>query len=332
MKRIFVIIVLSVVSILSSTGAAQESHPPDDNARQRPDENAALRYWMAFAQMNDSPISTEDAAQMDAIVSGKAPWDEQKFGPLVEQNKDAIETMIRGTQLPYCEWGLEYKLGPDAPIAHLPKARALARLNRLYAERLASSGDYDGSVRATIAGIHFAQHLTNNASFFGALTAKVALVIQLDQAGQLASSGRLSSAQLAALRAVVQSLPEGGFRWQNAAFTEGWAIRRSMTILSEAADPKALYQAWFGNSAPEGFRAPSYKDKDDLDFVMGKLYAKLLGMPPDVASAQLPALQKQIAALNPVIQMAIPNPARMIAARAEVIKAQREAEGALGMR
>jgi hypothetical protein len=318
-----VAVILCIVGILSIPAAAQNAS--------RPADNAALRYWMAFAQMNDSPISTEDAARMEAIVNGKAAWDEQKFGPLVEQNKDAIETMIRGTRLPYCEWGIEYNLGPDAPIAHLPKARALARLNRLYAERLANAGDYDAAIRATIAGVRFAQHMTESASFFGALTAKAALVSQLEEVKQLASSGRLSSAQLATLRTVVQSLPEGGFRWQNAAFTEGWAIRRSMTTLSEAADPKALYQAWFGNPAPEGFRAPSYKDKDDLDFVMGKLYAKLLGMPPDVANAHLPALQKQIAALNPVIQIAIPNPARIIAARAEVINAQHSAAEALGI-
>src|SRR5277367_522804 len=140
MKRIFVI-VFCVAALLCISATAQHSS--------RPADNAALRYWMAFAQMNDSPISSEDAARMDAIVSGKIPWDEQKFGPLVEQNKDAIETMIRGTRLRYCEWGIEYDLGPDAPIAYLPKARALARLNGLYAKRLASSGDYDSAVRVT---------------------------------------------------------------------------------------------------------------------------------------------------------------------------------------
>jgi hypothetical protein len=320
MKQIFFIAV-SVIGILSGAAAAQ--------APSRPADNAALRYWMAFAQMNDSAISAEDAARMDAILNGNAAWDEQKFGPLVEQNKDAIETMIRGTRLPYCVWGIEYNLGPDAPVAHLPKARALARLNRLYAERLANAGDYDAAIRATVAGIRFAQHLAQNASFFGALTAKVALVIQLEQIQQMAKSGRLSSAQISELRTAVQALPEGGFGWQGTAFTEGWAIRRSMTTLSDAADPKALYQAWFGNPAPETFRAPSYKDKDDLDFVMA-FYAKLLGMMPDVAATQLPTLQKRISALNPVIQMAIPNPARMIAARAEVIKAQHETAHALG--
>src|SRR5277367_5705269 len=121
MKRIFAAL-LFTITIAVSNSAAQPAPKPADNA--------ALRYWMAFAEMNDSPISAEDAARMDAIVTGKAPWDEQKFGPLVEQNKDAIETMIRGTQLPYCEWGGEYNLGPDAPMAYLAKARALARLDR----------------------------------------------------------------------------------------------------------------------------------------------------------------------------------------------------------
>ena len=116
MKPIIAVIVC-IFGILSSPAAAQKAS--------RPADNAALRYWMAFAQMNDSPISGEDAALMDAIVNGNAPWDEQKFGPLVEQNKEAIETMIRGTRLPFCDWGIEYDLGPDAPIAYLPKARAL---------------------------------------------------------------------------------------------------------------------------------------------------------------------------------------------------------------
>jgi len=320
MKRIFAALLFVSAIAVSNSPAVQ---PPS-----QPADNAALRYWMAFAQMNDSPISTEDAARMDAIVDGKASWDEPKFGPLVEQNKEAIETMIRGTQLPYCEWGIEYNLGPDAPFAHLPKARAMARLNRLYAERLATAGDYDGAIRSTIAGIRFAQHMAQNASFFGALTAKVGLVVQLAQIKQFAASGRLSSAQLAALRTVVQSLPEGGFRWQSAASMEGFAIRRSMTMLADAPDPKALYQEWFGNPTPENFRPPSYKDKDDLDFAM-VLYAKLLGMPPDTANAQLPALQRQIAALNPVVQMAVPNPVRMIAARGEVIAAQQAAAEAL---
>jgi hypothetical protein len=322
MKRIFAIALCSIAA-LSGLAAAQQSS--------RPADNAALRYWMAFAQMNDSPISTEDASRMDAIVNGKAPWEEQKFGPLVEQNKDAIETMIRGTQLPYCDWGIEYDRGPEAPIAHLPKARALARLNRLNAERLASAGDYDASIRATIAGIRFAQHMAQNVSFFGALMARAGLIPQLEQARELAASGHLSATQLAQLRAAVQALPEGGFSWPNAAHMEAAAMRQAITTMSRAPDPKALYQTWFGDPVPTDFHAPGERDIAEFDRVMA-FFTKLLGMPPDAATAQLPALQKQIAALNPITQISVANPARMIAARAEVIEAQHRTAEALGIR
>lgn len=313
MKRIIVLF-LFVAAVAVNHSAAVPTLSPD--------ENAALRYWMAFAQMSDSPISADDATRMDAVVRGKSPWDEKKFGPLVEQNKAAIETMIRGTQLSYCEWGIEYALGPDAPFAHLPKARALARLNRLYTERLASRGDYDGAVRATVAGLRFGQHMAQNASFFGALTAKVALVTQLEQAQQLVASGHLSSAQLASLRNATSALPEGGFDWQGSARMEDFAMRQVMLAIAHAPDPKALYRNWLGDPVPDNFHAPTEAEISALDRVMS-FYSKLLAAPPDEGESQLPVLQKQISGLDSISQALIPNPAKMIAARAEIIAAQR---------
>jgi hypothetical protein len=323
MKQILTLILVVAAGAVSDCAAV----PPGWS----PAENAALRYWMAFAQMTDSPISTEDAARMDAIVSGKAPWDEEKLGPLVDQNKTAIETMIRGTKLPYCEWGIEYNLGPDAPFVHLPKARALARLNRLYAERLASGGDYDGAIRATVAGLRFGQHMAQNASFFGALTAKLALVTQLEQTHQLAASGHLSSSQVATLRTATAGLPAGGFDWQSSALMETSAMRDAMLAIAHAADPKALYRNWLGDPVPENFHAPTEADISALDRVMS-FYSKLLGMTPDEANSQLPALQKQISSLDSTAQALIPNPARMIAARAEIIAAQRATAETIGNR
>jgi hypothetical protein len=155
---------------------------------------------MAFAQMRDSQISPADAVRMNAMINGGSPWEEKQFGPVVEQNKAAIETMIRGSGLPYCEWGLETDLGPDTPVEYVPKAAALARLNNMYSMRLASGGDHQGAVRSTIAGIHFAQHLAENGSFLGALTAKTALIPALMQAQRLAATNQLPSQDRAALR------------------------------------------------------------------------------------------------------------------------------------
>jgi len=296
----------------------------------RPADNAALRYWMAFAQMNDSAISMPDAMRVDAMLAGGIPWDEQKYGGFVEQNKAALETLIRGTQLPYCEWGIEWKLGPEAPIAYLPKARALARLNGLYVMRLASAGAYNQAVSANIAGIRFAVHLAQNASFVGTLTAKSALIPQLKLAAQLAASKRLSASDLTSLRKSLKELPEGGFDWSYAARVEGETLHSILLTMSQESDPKSFYVRWFGASSQPEFHAPSQKELHELDGATA-LYAKLLGMPPDTANAQLPVLQKQIAALDPVSRIGIANPARMIAARAEVIKAQHESAEVLGM-
>jgi hypothetical protein len=298
------------------------------NPTNQPSGNAALRYWMAFAQMNDMPISPEDSIRIDEIVSGKAPWQEQRFGALVEQNKDAIETMIRGTALPYCEWGIEYDLGPAAPAAHLPKARALARLNRLYAVRLQSTGNYDAAVRATIAGIRFAQHTAQNTSFLGVLTGKTALEADLVSVQQMTAAHHLSTGQISKLRDAIRELPEGAFDWSNAARLESGALHNAMSQMSRSSDARALYQSWFGIAAPSDFRVPGLGEIAQLDRVMG-LYEQLLRMQPEAAVAQLPSLQKQIAILDPVSQMGVPSPQRLVSARADLIRELRKAQAAL---
>lgn len=319
MKRNLAILVV-VVAGFSGLFFAQDHKPAN---------NAALRYWMAFAQMNDSQISPDDTERIDTIVSGKAPWDEARFGALVERNKVAIETMIRGTHLSYCEWGIEYSLGPDAPVAYLPKARAMARLDRLYAERLAASGDYDGAIRATVAGLRFSQHMAQNASFFGAMTAKVAMMTQLEEVQQLAESEHLSPTQLQNLRTATAALPEGGFDWQISAKLEATAMSDAMRAISRATDPQGLYRRWLGDP-PADFHAPSESEIRALDGTM-VTYEKLLGMSPEAANSNLPALQRQISHLDSGSQALIPSPARILAARRQLIDSQNEAAKALGV-
>ena len=319
MRRLTLLLIAGTFACITLAADAQEVHSAADNA--------ALRYWMAFAQMKDYPISREEAAKLDAVLAG-GPWDEQQFGALIEQNKEALDTMIRGTRLPYCDWGIETDLGPDAPVAHLPKARALARLNVLYAKRLASMGDLDSAVQTLSAGIRFAQHLAQNVSFLGALTAKAALSTHLQEVKQLAETEHLSSIQLTRLRSTIKTLPVGGFDWPEAARLEGSAMRTALESISRSSDPRSLYKTWFGAAAPRDFHLPAVNDTSELNRVM-TLYVKLLELPPDAAKSQVAILQKQIAGLDPTSQMMMPNPARMITARAELIAAQRQAEHAL---
>ncbi len=66
--------------------------------------NAALRYWSAFSVMQDSAISADQAAELNAVLAGHAEYDDSKFSPLVEKNELPLEIMARATTLPDCDW------------------------------------------------------------------------------------------------------------------------------------------------------------------------------------------------------------------------------------
>jgi hypothetical protein len=41
-------------------------------------ENAALRYWSAFSEVQDSGITDQQAKELNAILDGTAPYDDLK--------------------------------------------------------------------------------------------------------------------------------------------------------------------------------------------------------------------------------------------------------------
>jgi hypothetical protein len=87
LSSIFAIVVLS-------TGAAAAQQ------KVRLGDNAALRYWSAFARMQDSAITDQQARDLTAILDGAAPYDDSKYTDLVAKNRAALETMMRSTALP----------------------------------------------------------------------------------------------------------------------------------------------------------------------------------------------------------------------------------------
>src|SRR5690348_12124129 len=142
-------------------------------------ENAALRYWSAFAEMQDSAISDQQAKELNAILDGTAPYEDLKYKDLVAANRSAVETMARGTTISNCDWGVDYALGPDASVEYVRKALTLGRLNVLYAFHLLQNGNKDGAVRTLSAGVRFSHDVANGGSFFATLAAKNLLKIHI---------------------------------------------------------------------------------------------------------------------------------------------------------
>lgn len=241
-------------------------------------QNAALRYWSAFAEMQDSGISDQQAIELYAILDGTAPYQDLKYYELVEKNRAAVETMARGTVIPNCDWGVDYALGPDAPVEYVRKALALGRLNVLYAFHLAINGNKDGAVRTIAAGARFSRDVANGGSLFATLAAKNLLKIHIRAMAFALHMEQLSSSQKSVLLKSLDQLGPDGLDWQS-------AVKREFEIPAPGLEAK-------GSSAQVQISAA---------------FQSVLNNPSD-----LPRLQQMIASAPQKLRELMPNPQRIL--------------------
>jgi hypothetical protein len=187
-------------------------------------ENAALRYWSAFSEVQDSGITDQQAKELNAILDGMAPYDDSKYKDLLEKNTLALEIMARATSLPNCDWGLDYGLGHEVPVDYARKALVLGRLNVLYAFHLLKTGNKDGAVRALAAGLRFSHDVGNGGSLFATLIAKDLLTSHLRAVAGALRLEQLSASQRSQLQTAVARVGEG-LDWPMAAKRDLEALR-----------------------------------------------------------------------------------------------------------
>jgi hypothetical protein len=199
---------LTVVALLASAAFAQQKPSLGDNA--------ALRYYAAFAQMQDYAITDAEAKKLNGILDGPIPYDDSQYKDLVEKNKPALETMARGAALPRCDWGLDY-IGEDTPVDYARSALALGRLNVLYAFHLLIAGDKDGAVSAIKAGLRFSQDVAHGGSLFATVAAKSLLATHLRAITFVQHTQELSAAQRSVLQKAVTQLGPDALDWPSAA-------------------------------------------------------------------------------------------------------------------
>jgi hypothetical protein len=179
-------------------------------------QNAALRYWSAFAEMQDSAITDEQAKEMNLILDGVTPYDDLKYKDLVAKNQLALDTMARASGLLNCDWGVDYQLGSETPVDYVRKGLALGRLNVLYAFHLSLTGDREGAVHALATGLRFSHDVANGGSLFAAVVAKDLIVTHLKAVAFELHTGGLSPEQRLQLRNALTQLGPDGLDWQSA--------------------------------------------------------------------------------------------------------------------
>jgi hypothetical protein len=275
-------LILSMILLL-----AMPASPETAPQRVKLGENAALRYWSAFAQMQDSAITDEQAKELKLILDGTAPYSDLKYKDLVKKNQPALETMFRGTALPKCDWGIDYQLGPDAPADYVRKALELGRLNVLYAFHLLIAGDKDGAARVLAAGVRFSHDVASGGTLFATVAAKDLLATHLRAMEFGLHVTGFSTAQKSALQKALAQLGPEALDWQS-------AVKRELGV----------FRVPF--RTPEGVK--------ELDSQASAALAEIV--PTYVAAlnnpALLPGLQEKIAGAPRPLPEIIPNPKRVL--------------------
>ncbi|MGC2698308.1 MAG: hypothetical protein WA738_21175 [Candidatus Angelobacter sp.] len=308
MKKSFCCFVLVV--LFMGMSVAQQFVPP-------PNKNAALRYWMSFADLADRPTDDATNKAIDDVLSGASAWDEQKLGPLVAANEAAVLSLQRATKLTECNWGLEYERGSAMSLGHLPKARVIARLNALYGARQLAKGDATGAVETWLAGLRFAQHAGKDVGLIGTLSAKPALMANLHLLYRAVQGGQVNAELQTKIRAQLQKLPSDGLDWTDSIRAEAWAGQAGLKDLALAQNFQETYRAFFSNPPPGAAQPPSQADINGYRNVMNEVLAAFQS-PSAQTKERLTTIIAKVAGMNPAVQAVIPNYQRVNESRIQV--------------
>lgn len=306
-KKISLLLAILFTTI---TAFAQQASLPHN-------KNAALRYWMAFAELQDRPLDQGTAKLMEDVLSGAAPWDEQRLGPIIDANVPAIRAMQRGTALPECNWGLDYDRGSAMSLGHLPKARVLARLNALYGARQNALGDTDGAVNTWLAGLRFAQDISRDVGLIAPLSAKASLLANLHFLTTAVESGHLSREALKKIRLQTASLPEEGVDWTVAIKFEAWANEESLKDLAQSKNFQETYKTFFSQPPPPATAPPKPADIAEHRALMDEVQTAFQ-LPYEQTKVRLSTIEVKTKALHPAAQAVTPNYSRMNEARHQI--------------
>lgn len=149
---ILVLLILSLVLVPPFPTTVQA-------ADARPDlgDNAALKYWTAFAFL---PF-LDKREEVLLEKCDKVPLDAAAL-TLIERSRLSRAYLHHGAKLPRCDWGLEYEEGWDLRLPHVEKALTLARLAALHARHEMEQGHRQAGAEDVADLLKLARHLEMN--------------------------------------------------------------------------------------------------------------------------------------------------------------------------
>jgi hypothetical protein len=302
---------LCIASLLVVTTVSAQSKFPQET------RNAALRYWLAFADMQDPPAEPVISSLLGKTAAGETPWDEGKLGAILDKNEAAILRMQRATKLPDCDWGFEYSDSQTVSIAYAPKARVMASLNTLYGMRQTAKGNERAAVQTWLDGVRFSQDIAKGGSLIFAIIAKLSLVPDLRAITQTVQSGKLPRAERERVEQIVSALPDSVFDWSNAEMLEEGGINQALDQMEKSQNPATAYATIGGKEAPAHLVFPTSSERAAFHKFMVSV-AEAFRLPPDQTRMKLPPLEQTLKSLNPFYVDLVPSLSRANDARLEI--------------
>jgi hypothetical protein len=318
-RRALVLMLLYLVC--TRTGFAQTKIPPETS-------NAALRYWLAFAELKDPPAELGIQELLEKTLRGQIPWEEEKLGRILDMNRESLGIFERATKLPDCEWGLEYGQSSSGSIAYVPRARVLARLNTLRGIREMAKGNSQGAVDAWLEGIHFSDQLTHGGSLIFGLMAKETMIPNLQWLTTATRKGQLTEKAKRQVEAALKALPEDGVEWGAIWGMESALLEVFLEKLRTSPKAVAEYESVTGETAVKGCVPPTKEEVKSFREYMAQVQASLR-LPPLESKMRLEGLEPQRKKLCVSEQNVIPNSQKTNEARLQLRAAKDELQQAL---
>ena len=167
-------------------------------------DNAALKYWQAFAQLPKFTDAQEHKLREEYLTM---PLDTHAR-EIVARSDYALRMMHRGAAIAQCDWGLGYEDGIELLLPHAQAARTLSTLACLRARIRFEDGDNAGALDDIVDATALGRHVSVDGTL---ITVLQNFGIEYRTSDTLAVYlPKLSAPEIKGLKARLDSLPPGG--------------------------------------------------------------------------------------------------------------------------
>ena len=298
------LMVIATIVLYASPAPAQQ---PGDGLGQ----NAALRYWQAFAHL--SRLDEAQKKVLEGQPAAGAP--DAEAVKVTEAGRDALVYLRRGAAIGPVDWGLHREDGPNLLLPHLGRGRDLARLAALRARVEFSRGNSVGAVDDAADAMVLGRHLSAD------LTAMISYLVQIscERIGIEAVAPQLAGLDAAALDRLekrLAALPRGGTMEQTLGVERGAFFDWAATRLRQMKDDEPWKETVLRplTSAPEeqdkiiaacgGTRAGVLKHLEALRPAYEEV-GRMLPLPQKEFHAKAGEMEKRLEA-NPIAKAVLP--------------------------